>query len=89
MNDIINGTFEIVASLFLALHCRQLFRDKIVKGVSPTPFFFFTAWGYWNLWYYPSVNCWWSFYGGIAVVVVNTVYLCMLVYYLRAMKRSA
>lgn len=81
MNDFINGLFEAVASLFLLMHCRQLHRDKQIKGVAITPFVFFMAWGYWNLYYYPSVNCWWSFWGGILVVTVNTIYCAMLLYY--------
>lgn len=83
MTDLINGIFESVASLFILLHVLKLYRDKEVKGVALTPFFFFTLWGFWNLIYYPSVNCWYSFFGGIAVVLVNTIYTGMLMYYSR------
>lgn len=37
---------------------------------------FITAWGLWNLYYYPSLDQPWSFYGGVALVCVNTTYLC-------------
>ena len=83
MHDILNGLFEIGGALLLLLHCRTLYRDKSVKGMSVAPFVFFTAWGYWNLYYYPSVGCPWSFIGGLAVVAVNTIYLFMLWWYLR------
>lgn len=76
--DLINGLFELVGALFILLHIRRLWKDKKVSGVSPIPFVFFTAWGYWNLYFYPSVGAWWSFYGGVAVVLVNTVYVVML-----------
>jgi hypothetical protein len=81
MNDVINGLFEAVASLFLSMHCVRLWRDKQVKGVAIAPFVFFTAWGYWNLYYYPSVGHWCSFWGGVLVVAVNTAYCGMLFYY--------
>lgn len=83
MNDILNGLFEIGGAFLLTMHCRNLYRDKTVRGMSVAPFIFFTAWGYWNLYYYPSVGCPWSFAGGVAVVLVNTVYLAMLWWYLR------
>ena len=43
---------------------------------------FFAAWGYWNLYYYyPSLDQWWSFWGGVGVVTMNTIWLGQLIYY--------
>lgn len=83
MNDLVNGLFELFGGIFLSLHCWRLYKDKEIKGVSFFPFIFYTCWGYFNLFFYPSLNCWYSFYGGIIVVSVNTVYLVMLYYYWR------
>ncbi len=83
MTDLINGLFELCGGILLLINCYTLYRDKTVRGVSPVPIFFFTAWGYWNLWFYPALNAWYSFAGGILVVTVNTIWLAQLFYYKR------
>ena len=83
MIDIINGLFECAGGLFIALHCWQLYIQKDVKGVSMTAFAFFAIWGYWNLYYYPSLNQIASFVGGCLVVVMNTFWVIMAIYYVR------
>ena len=75
MTDLINGSFELFASLFIFLHIRRVFIDKEVKGVSITATAFFMLWGYWNLYYYPSLNQWCSFAGGVSVVSMNTIWV--------------
>lgn len=79
--DQINGLFELVGGILLLLNSRRMYKDKEVKGVSLLPCLFFTSWGYWNMYFYPSLEAWWSFYGGIAVSVGNTVWISMVVYY--------
>jgi ABC-type transport system involved in cytochrome c biogenesis permease subunit len=79
--DLINGLFELLAGAFVLNHCRALYRDKQIKGVSILSSAFFTLWGLWNLHFYPHLGQVWSFYGGIAVVVANAVWVAMMVYY--------
>lgn len=86
--DVINGTFEIVAGALIWMNVRQLHRDKKVRGVHVLPCAFFMLWGYWNLYYYPSLNQWWSFSGGVAVVLANTVWVGQMLYYNRKEKCS-
>lgn len=81
MNDIINGLFELIGGCFLFLNVLRLSKDKTVKGISPLVVIFWTTWGFWNLYYYPSVNCWWSFAGGILVVSMNAAWLFLLFWY--------
>jgi len=81
MNDIVNAGFELLASLFILNHCRVLYQDKQVRGVSVLSSLFFTLWGLWNLYFYPAVNQSYSFYAGICVVVANAIYVAMLHYY--------
>lgn len=83
MADLINGLFELGGGILLLINCYTLHRDKTVQGISPIPVYFFTAWGYWNLWFYPALSAWYSFAGGILVVAVNTVWLAQLFYYKR------
>jgi uncharacterized membrane protein YfcA len=81
MADIINGLFEVFASLFIFLNICKLYKDKQVKGVSIISVIFFTLWSIWNLWFYPSLEQWWSFIGGIGVMITNTFWVCQMVYY--------
>ena len=79
--DIFNGLFEIAGGFFIGLSVKQLWRDKMVAGVSWLHAGFFAAWGYWNLYYYPSLDQMWSFWGGVGVVTMNTIWLVQLIYY--------
>jgi hypothetical protein len=86
-NDIANGTFEMLGGLFILFSIMKLHGDKQVKGVSYIYLTFFTIWGYWNLYYYPSLGQWWSFVGGVSVVAMNTVWLGQILYYTRKAKQ--
>ncbi len=88
MNDLLNGLFEFSATFFLWLHVRRIYHDKEVAGASVTACFFFTLWGYWNLYYYPSLDQWWSFAGGIGVVGLNTAWLAGMLRYGTRKKRK-
>jgi hypothetical protein len=78
VNDVINGLFELFGAVMLSMNVRQILHDKQWRGVSWLPFAFFTSWGFWNLIFYPSVDCWLSFTGGLALVTVNVVYCYLL-----------
>lgn len=86
--DIVNGLYEFLASLFMMNNCRVLFNDKKVRGVSIVSTAFFTSWGFWNLYYYPSLNQWLSFFGGAILVLVNVVYVVLMMYYRRKEHRQ-
>jgi hypothetical protein len=73
MNDIFNGIFEFGGALLTCLSIRRLLIDRAVAGVSWLPTAFFTAWGFWNLYYYPSLGQMFSFAGGAALVLANAV----------------
>jgi hypothetical protein len=81
MPDLINGTFESIGAFFILLSVIKLYRDKKVRGVSWVHVGFFATWGYWNLYYYPHLNQWFSFFGGLGIVVTNSIWLCQLIYY--------
>lgn len=75
--DQINGAFEFGGALVLMLNVRRVWRDRRVSGVSWAPTAFFTAWGLWNLFYYPHLGQSWSFVGGLFVVLSNTIWLAL------------
>lgn len=75
MNDLINGCFELCGGLLLLLNVWRLWIDRAISGVSMLPVCFYTLWGFWNLYFYPSVGARWSFWGGIIVVLANSLWL--------------
>ena len=79
--DIINGLFELSGSIFVAASIIKTKRDKCTKGVSWITITYFSAWGYWNLFYYPHLDQWCSFVGGILIVITNTIWMCQILYY--------
>lgn len=81
MNDIINGSFEIVGAFLCWLNVRKLLIDKRVEGVYWPVQAFFASWGLWNLYYYPSLGQWASFWGGLMLFIGNTAWVFMAIYY--------
>lgn len=81
MIDIINGMFETCGAFFILPSIIKLAKDKQVRGVSWVHAGFFATWGFWNLFYYPSLDQWFSFAGGVGLVLTNTIWLAQLIYY--------
>ena len=81
--DLVNGLFETCGGLFILLNILRIRKDKKVTGVCIAPTAFFTVWGLWNLYYYPSLDQWMSFFGGLAVVTGNAVWVGLALYYSR------
>ena len=79
--DLINSLFELGASLAIANNCYRVYQDKMVKGVSPWSTLFFTAWGIYNVWFYPSLHQVLSFIAGIAVCGMNVIWLALMLKY--------
>lgn len=86
--DFINGAFEALAGIFVAVNIRRVLRDRLVRGVSIWPLLFFSSWSLWNLYYYPSLRQWWSFAGGIVVLLANLTYAGLLAYFIWLEKRG-
>jgi len=83
MNDMINGVFESCGGFFILLSIIKLERDREVRGISWLHVAFFAMWGYWNLWYYPTLGQWFSAFGGVLLAATNTYYLVRLVQFSR------
>jgi len=73
--DLVNGLFELFGAYALWGNVRAIRRDKKIAGVDWRATVFFQAWGAWNLFFYPSLDQWASFTGGIAIFAVNTTWL--------------
>ena len=79
--DFFNGLFEVLGGVMVLNHCRAVLRDKAVAGVSILSTAFFSAWGFWNLFYYPHLDQWWSFAGGVVIVAANCLWVALLLKY--------
>jgi len=82
--DFTNGLFEFLGGAMLLNHCRVLYKHKHTAGVSKFSVLFFLLWGCWNMFYYPHLGQYWSFSGGLFVVLTNLLYIVMLLYYSKA-----
>jgi len=85
--DILNGCYNFLGAPFVILSIIKLYKDKKVHGVSWLHVAFFSSWGYWNLYYYPHLNQWASFVGGLFLVLTNTFWLIQMIYYIRKEKK--
>lgn len=79
--DLVNGLYEALGGLFIGRNIIRLHRDKMVRGVDVWATAFFTTWGMWNLYFYPSVDCWLSFAGGCLIVLANTIWVGQMIHY--------
>lgn len=79
--DLINGLFEVIGGFLLWRNVYVLLQDRKVRGVSMIPTTFFCLWGYWNLFYYPSLSQWLSLFGGVNVVAANSVWVALMFKY--------
>jgi len=82
--DLINGAFELLGGIVLWQNVRRIRQDRKLAGVDWRVTGFFTSWGFWNLWYYPSLHQWASFTGGLLIVFSNFVWLYYAVKYRNA-----
>jgi hypothetical protein len=84
--DNVNGIYECGGAIALAVNCYQTYKDKEIKGLNLGSMLFFTSWGYWNLYFYPSLNQWMSTIGAAALVFFNTIWCCQAIYYTKRKK---
>ena len=81
--DLVNGLFEFTGSIALWANVYRLHRDKQTRGVTWYATGFFASWSIWNCWFYPNYELWFSFWGGVSIVIANTVWLIQMVWYTR------
>jgi hypothetical protein len=79
--DLANGLLEFSGGMFLWRNVIVIMRQKSVRGVSVMTTAFFAAWGFWNLFYYPHLNQWFSFIGGCNIVIPNTLWVILAIKY--------
>jgi hypothetical protein len=85
--DNINGLYETIGGLFMLANCIKVYKDKEVKGISLVSCVFFCTWGYWNLYYYPSLDQWMNTIGAALLTLFNTIWIGQAIYYTRKKKQ--
>ena len=85
-NYLINAIFEFGGGILTWINVKKIIKDKEVKGIYWPIYIFFTLWGLWNLYYYPSVGDMFSFAAGMFLVSGNIVWTVITIYYLRKNK---
>jgi len=88
INDFLNGFFELGGAYFAWCNTYRLWKDKEIKGVYAPAWIFFTLFGLWNLYYYPSLSQWYSFVGGIFLVLGNIGWCILAIKYRRRLYES-
>lgn len=86
--DIVNGLYELLGGIFIWFSVYRLYKDKEIKGISMFTQIFFTTWGWWNLYYYPSLNQWASFVGAVLLAVANLHWIILAIYYINKNKKK-
>lgn len=73
--DVVTAVFEAGSAVFGLLNIRAIRRDKRVSGVHWLPTTWFTVWGCWNIYYYFALALPLSWFAGIGITIVNSVWL--------------
>ena len=81
INDLINAFFEFGGAVVVWMNVFKLHKDKKIMGVFWPVWVFYSVWGMWNLYYYPTLQQHWSFWAGLLLVIGNTFWVCQAVYY--------
>lgn len=73
--DLINASFEVFASVVSTLSLIAIYKAKRIVGASPWPTVFFSAWGLWNLFYYPHLGQFLSTGAAVGMLGINVTWL--------------
>ena len=77
--DLINASIELGGAYFTWRNYLELRQARELRGVSWPTMAFFTAWGIWNLVYYPAIGQWASFAAGIVLAAGNLAWVMLAV----------
>ena len=83
--DHINACFELGGACLIWCNVLALYRAKRVQGVTPWVFWFYSLWGLWNCYFYPSLGQMLSFYAGAGTTLGNLTW-CTLAWVYRPRK---
>lgn len=70
------------------MNVREIYLDKQLKGVNRWSMFFFTAWAFWNLFYYLHLSQWFSLWAGMPLALADAAWFILLWKYRKNDKSS-
>lgn len=79
--DLVNGCYEFLGGIAVWLNVLAIWKDRGYAGVRIPVMAFFTSWSLWNLYYYPLLNQWASFCGGLSIGLANLAFVGSMVYW--------
>jgi len=80
-SDQINAALELLGAVFLVPTLLEAFSKKLIVGVHWISPIFFTIWGLWNCFYYPTLHQYWSASAAIVMFGTNLIWLIMIIKY--------
>ena len=83
MFDLIHGTFGIAITIFTILNIIKLYKDKKVRGVSILFPIYLCIFNTWNIFYLFNLHQILASISGILVLIVNSIWLGQMIYYLK------
>lgn len=79
--DQVTALFTVTCALVLSRNVWQLHQDKLVRGIHWWAPALFTAFAFWNVIFYASLDQWWAFAAGILNFLANVAWLAQIIYY--------
>jgi hypothetical protein len=79
--DLINGGYEFIGGIAVWYNVLAIIKDKGYAGVRISTMGFFTSWSLWNLYYYPHLHQWASFFGGLSIGIANLLFIIAMLHY--------
>lgn len=79
--DLINSFFKYGSGFFILPTLIELYKTQNPQGVSWIHVGFFSIWGIWNLYYFYQLNQKLSAIANLFLIIMNTTWLGMLIYY--------
>jgi len=73
--DAINALFELGGAFAIIPSIVAAHRAKRIAGVSIFTSLFFTSWGWWNIFYYPSLDQTLSACAAVLLAATNSIWL--------------
>lgn len=81
--DHFNALLEFLGGLMVWANVWAVWRDKKVAGIRWWTVSFFALWGFWNLYYYPHLDQWWSLAAASFIAAANVAWCALLIAYSR------
>ncbi len=82
-SDLVTGLLETTAGVFQFLNCARLHRDREIKGVFWHLTFFYTAWSFWDVWYFAHLRQWCAWAGTFVILSASLLWLTLAIRYRR------